>query len=271
MSLRLWPRRRRAVPVVALSTLTPQSGEWWAADGYWTAPLDDRWRIHDYETLVLRSAVSDGVAHLAHRGLPVYHSAGLPTSVMDLATDSLTVVPIPQRAAPNGDGRALFVSHHERRVWLLDGATFGGPALWEAEQVVEASIDDDGPDLPGGGLVLSREIAVGRIRHAVALTGDFGLDPGTRVRFDPEFDIATWRAPHATRTVVRALQSHGGILTGGTGSTVGVACERAVGPVSDDVGPVYREAGWNYDPQPLNIPWEHLSVIVPCRRKTKAG
>lgn len=252
--------------------------------------------------MVNRLASQPGKLALFRHALPLYDvDASTPlhpvTAVRRANRSSIPEagLRIPVGAMPNtGTNRAMvLLDWSERRAWELYQLEWKGADLHLGSGAF-VRFDGDGIPRPssgyaGGsylaGLLRVREIAQGRIPHALAfgtkfsrkgvwrhpaqqtdgkLTGEETIPVGARIQLDPTLDLdAIPGLTPGERTIAEALQIYGAYCVGASGEPFLFFCELA--PDATDVnnpGAVYSANGLTGDAAPLShIPWDRLRVL----------
>lgn len=218
--------------------------------GEWTVPTYVSGPTTPRQTVTLRKAPPDWNESPDYQGFPPGWSASLSTPL----PGQLRGVPIPSGANPDPSLDAhmtvldpasgcefdLYGAHRTADGWQAvwgNSTRIGGSGIYPAGM---------GPTAAGfagnAGLVWPRELAAGRIEHALLFaypftkaggpvwpatssdgrSTDVGAIPeGTRVRLDPRLNLDSLGLAPYQRTIARALQRYGMIL-GDTGGAMGL-------------------------------------------------
>jgi hypothetical protein len=248
----------------------------------------------------LSSTDRPAVADLYEFGVPIWDaSATTPRYQVECTRPWGTceleqqLVPIPDAAHPStldrlgGDGAMVVIDWSTRLAYefyaaeKIDGA-------WTAGWGGVVSID--GMGTPGqavgaglsrlGGVVRAREIAQGRIDHALVLSSDNvceeshrfrypasktdGRSPridcvaeGTRLQLDPSIDIGALPGlSPAERIIGTALQRHGAYVIDNGGAPMAFIFEAPSGEAD-----AYCDAGLCHDYASIDLPWSRLRVL----------
>jgi hypothetical protein len=259
--------------------------------------------VLDAQSTVMAARLAAQPASLAlfHHALPVYDvDARTPLRQVVALRPQRSALPtqglrIPEGASPNtGSNRAMMLlDWSEGRAWELYRVAWDGDVL-RIDSGGSVRFTGDGVARPpsgyaGGaylaGLVRVREIAQGRIPHALAfgtsyarkgvwrhpaqqtdgrLGGDDTIPVGARIQLDPALDLdAIPGLTPGERTIAEALQIHGAYCVGASREPLLFFCERA--PDATDVGnpgAVYRANGFAQDGALLSrIPFGALRVL----------
>lgn len=252
--------------------------------------------------MAARLAAQPAALALFRHALPVYDvDATTPLrAITSIRRPERSVLPaeglrIPEGASPNSgaNGALVLLDWSAGRAWEL--YRFG----WDGAGVrvdSGAFVPFDGTGVPkrtsgyaGGsylaGLIRVREIAQGRIPHALAfgtkfarkgtwrhpaqqtdgkLTGAETIPVGARIQLDPTLDLdAIAGLTPGERTIAEALQTYGAYCVGASGEPFLFFCELAPDATAvDQPGSVYSANGFIGDGAPLsNIPWDRLRVL----------
>lgn len=235
------------------------------ADGSpWNTPIDPAAPVHPDSARLVRAVGARLTSDPTQYTMPVYEvSAGTPRvpvrvtgrfsevtdggQEVDALRDTEVTVPLPSRAqpAPGSDGQVVVVDVSTGDEWGLWRAR-PGDAGWTATNGYHYSVRWSGVPPTGfgsrgaglpylAGLVRPRELAAGRIEHAVAFgfphpscaftppatKSDGQADPaaslpeGARLQLDPRFgeaDFDRWGLDRTGRLIARALQTYGMIV-----------------------------------------------------------
>ncbi|HEX5147080.1 MAG TPA: hypothetical protein VFV85_08660, partial [Conexibacter sp.] len=141
-----------------------------------------------------------------------------------------------------------------------------------------------------GGLLTARELASGRIDHALAIAtpnprarvfaapaqgtdGDGpaadALPEGARLRLDPALDLDALHLPPLTLALARAAQRYGLVVNNRTGSTVAFYAEDPKGLGFDPYPAIFRGTSpWQVAHA---FPWDRLQVLKMSLRSSAAG
>jgi hypothetical protein len=215
---------------------------------------------------------------------------------MPTLQQSFLSVPIPDNAAPaKGSDAHLTVWQPSTdslwEFWLMRRATDGWHARWGGAMsgvssnpgFFPAPFGATGSSLPLlGGLMRISELQAGRIDHALALAipqakktefvapaqrTDGKLDSpdaipeGTRLRIDPQLDLATLHLPAMALTMATAVQRYGMIVRDQSGSVTFYGEDST--PLAG-TNPYTALYGGKYPDQLLaKFPWSHLQVVAP--------
>lgn len=260
--------------------------------------------VLDAQSLAMtnRLASQPGTLALFRHALPLYDvdASTAIHPVTELRRANRSSLPasglrIPVGAMPNtGNNRAMvLLDWAERRAWELYQVEWKGADLHIGSGNF-VRFDGDGIPKPasgyaGGsylaGLLRVREIAQGRIPHALAfgtkfarkgvwrhpaqqtdgkLTGEETIPVGARIQLDPTLDLdAIPGLTPGERTIAEALQIYGAYCVGASGEPFLFFCELAPDATAvDQPGAVYSANGLTGDGAPLShIPWERLRVL----------
>jgi hypothetical protein len=218
--------------------------------GEWTVPTYVASPTTPRQTVTLRKAPPDWNESPGYQGFPPGWSASLSTPL----PGQLQGVPIPSGAQPDPSLDAhmtildpasgcefdLYGAHRTTGGWQAvwaNSTRIGGPGIYPAGM---------GPTAAGfagdAGLIWPRELAAGRIEHALFFAYPFtkqggpawpatssdgrstnvgAIPEGTRVRLNPKLNLDSLSLAPYQRTIAEALQKYGMIL-GDTGGAMGL-------------------------------------------------
>jgi hypothetical protein len=200
-------------------------------------------------------------------------------------------VPLPRNAVPDpsSDGHLAVIdrgSGCEYDFWQFRRTGRGYAASWaNAINIASTGVYPRGYSARGSGfallagVVMPRELARGRIDHALLLSypgtrsrgpvhpatesdgrarGPAAIPEGARLQLDPSLDLGSLGLPRYERTIARALQVYGAIVgdTGGTGASF-----YALHPMSAGQDPYASLLPDEDYPQLEGIPFERLRVL----------
>ena len=307
-----------ARPPARIAQRLPLDGRWLAPDSVFNAPVARAAPLDPRSAALVarlaREAERASTINARRWSTPVYRvGAGQPTVPVRLdARDApdlqraLERVPLPRDARPAAgtDGDVVVVQEATDTAWeLWRMRRTGGVVRARWAGVVHPLSSHPGafgdvPDPAGGwrerwfwgvtaaklpklgGLVTARELATGRIPHALAIAtpdararvfaapaqgtdGDGAsaseLPEGAHLRLDPRLDLDRLRLPPVTRALAEAAQRYGIVVNNRTGSTVAFYAEDPHGLGFDPYPAIFRGA----TPWALAhaFPWERLQVL----------
>ncbi|CAM3983160.1 fibronectin type III domain-containing protein [Smaragdicoccus niigatensis] len=205
-------------------------------------------------------------------------------------------IPVDARPHTGSDGAMVVIDWTEGAAYEFWHAKRISPGKWSAGWgAVVPDVDESDGEVGGhataaemsrlGGVIREREIARGRIMHALSFSSSLAcsntfrapahktdgtstspncIPEGTRLQLDPTIDVN--KIPGITpgeRAVARALQTYGGYVVDTGGAPLTVSFELpATATDTHQVSNVYRQAGLEWDYFDLkHIPWQKMRVI----------
>lgn len=292
------PMSPPAAPAIdPLGRLVPDGGRPFSADSPWNATIAPTAERDQQSTAMAARLGNDPALALYRYAIPVYETTAA-TPVRQVTCPSRRfdgfAVRVPDEARPNSGSNAslLVIDWQARRTWEFWHFAWedGGITCAGGGQI---PLDGGGTDRPspghaGGsmlaGLIRQREIAAGRIPHALTFgscraghafrfpayqsDGDDespdALPVGARIQLDPALDLAA--IPGLTpgeRAIARALQEYGAYCVGRSRKTLCFFAELAHDAADvGHPGTVYAAAGLDRDDFALpHIPWDALRVL----------
>ncbi len=243
----------------------------------------------------LAGSAKPRVANLYSYGVPIYEAdASTPRYSVNCLRDwgvcglEQEPVPVPLGAVPSpgSDGAMVVVDFSTRRSYEFFKAERRPDGGWQAAW--GGVVDLDGPGTPGAavgagvsrlaGVVRAREIADGRIDHALVFSTDNActqayrypasktdggstrpdcIPEGARIQLDPAVDVDALGLGSAERAVARALQTYGAYAIDNGGAPMAFIFENPAGEADP-----YPAAGLRWDYFGLDgIPWHSLRVL----------
>jgi hypothetical protein len=312
--------RTTSQPAARIARELPVDAGWLAPDSIFNAPIARTALVDPasaaYVRRLAREAHRAATINALRWSTPVYRvGADQPGVRVQLDTPNapdlqarLEHVPLPAdaRAATGTDGNVVVVQASSDTAWELwrmrrdaGGAVHARWAGVVNPLSQHSGVFHDVPDAAGGGwrerwfwgvtaaklvklggLLTARELASGRIEHALAIAtpnprarlfavpaqgtdGDGAagdtLPEGARLRLDPSLDIDTLGLPPLTRALAEAAQRYGLVVNNRTGSTVAFYSEDPKGLGFDPYPEIFRGTSpWQVAHA---FPWDRLQVL----------